>query len=126
MDAARKKELAVAYKNRRCVGGICCIRCSGNQRVRLQATKNIEGLKNRFEFSMATHTCPDPFFREEWAEYGADTFSFEVLEELKQGETQTDQEFSDDIDELYEMWLEKLGGTDDDVAPSDSEAPRDS
>lgn len=119
MDSARKKELAASYRSRRSVGGICCIRCSGNQRVRLLPTKNLKGLQNRFEFSMATHECPDPFFRDEWAEYGADSFSFEVLEELKQGETQTDKEFAEDIDELYELWSEKLARTDDGTAPEE-------
>jgi len=32
-----------------------------------------------------------------------------VLEELKQGETQTEKEFSNDLDALCEMWHEKLG-----------------
>jgi len=107
MDSSRKKELKNAYKSRPVIGGICCIRCSGNQRCWVQATRNTEGLKNRFDFAMETKLCPDPSMRSEWVKYGGESFSFEVLEELGKGEDQTDKEFSDDINVLYEMWLEK-------------------
>ena len=56
MDAARKKELKDAYKSRQVVGGICSIRCSGNQNVRIQATADIEGSRNRFDFAVLTGT----------------------------------------------------------------------
>ena len=43
----------------------------------------------------------------EWKQYGANSFSFTVLEEINKGETQTDQEFAEDIRTLYDMWMEK-------------------
>lgn len=108
MDSARRRELKSAYKSRPVIGGVCCIRCSGNQRTFLQATRDIESLKKRFDFAIAIGGCPDPTMRGEWEKYGTESFSFTVLEELKKGENQTDQEFSDDIDVLYEIWLEKI------------------
>lgn len=107
MDSARKKELKNAYKSKPVTGGICCIRCSGNQRLLIKATEDIESLRNRFNFAMVTKTCPDPSMRDEWAKYGGKSFSFEVLEEIRKGEDQTEKEFSDDINDLYTMWLEK-------------------
>lgn len=107
MDSARKKELKNIYRNSAVTGGICCIRCSGNQRVLIQATRNIESLRNRFDFAMSMKSCPDPSLRGEWLKYGAESFSFDVLEELKKGKNQTDKEFLDDIDVLYEIWQEK-------------------
>lgn len=108
MNEDRKKELKSSYKSKTVIGGICCIKCSGNQRSWIQTTKNIEGLRNRFNFAVLTQSCLDPSMREEWLKYGIDSFSFTVLEELKKGETQTDKEFSDDINALYELWQEKL------------------
>lgn len=107
MGSDRRKELRDSYKAKPVIGGICCIRCSGNQRMYMQATRNIDGLRNRFNFAMKTKTAPDPSLVDEWKQYGTDSFSFEVLEELKKGVDQTDKEFGDDIDALYEMWLEK-------------------
>ena len=111
MNSERKKALKDAYKSKPVIGGVCCIRCSGNHRTYLQATVDTESLKNRFNFAISTRSCPDPSLRSEWVKYGADSFTFTVLEEIKKGENQTDKEFSDDINVLYEMWLEKLGQT---------------
>ena len=40
--------------------------------------------------------------------YGPGSFAFEVLEELKKDETQTDREFAQDIGALFELWQERL------------------
>lgn len=45
-----------------------------------------------------------------WKSHGAAAFSFEVLETLEKKEAQSDQEFSEDIDILYQLWAEKLNG----------------
>ena len=108
MNADRKKELKNAYGSKPVIGGVCLIRCSGNQRLRLQATRNIEGLRNRYNFAISTGTSPDPTLSDECDKYGAGSFTFTVLDELKKGDTQSDKEFADDIDALYEIWLEKL------------------
>lgn len=107
MNPDRKKELKNTYKSKPAVGGVCCIRCSGNQRPYIQATRDIEGLKNRFRFAVSTGTCPDPTLRGAWEKYGAASFSFAVLDQITKGENQTQKEFADDVTALYEIWLEK-------------------
>lgn len=102
-----KKELKEQYKNRAVMGGIYCIKCNGNSRMWIKSTKNMTGQKNRLEFSISTNSCPEPDMLAEWNQYGAKSFSFVVLEEMKKGETQTEREFSNDIDLLLEMWIEK-------------------
>ena len=107
MNVERKKALKSAYREKPTVGGVYCIRCSGNGRLFVQPNVNIEGVQNRYQFAVSMGTCPDPSLRGEWERYGAESFSFTVLDELKKSEAQTQKEFVDDLNALYEIWLEK-------------------
>jgi len=107
VDKSKRKELIEQYKSKKATGGIYCIKCNANNKTWLRAARDMEGQKNRFEFFFSTNSCPEPSMLPEWKQYGAKTFSFEVLEELKQGETQTDKEFADDLEILLKIWLEK-------------------
>lgn len=104
-----RKELKNSYKEKREIGGVYLITCSGSGRVWLKAAQNLQGKINRFNFSVSTGMCPESDMREAWEEYGPQAFSLSVLEELQKGETQTDREFSDDIDTLLGIWAEKYG-----------------
>ena len=107
MEKLSKKELQEQYKNRIVIGGVYCIECNGNGRRWIKSTKDIAGQKNRFEFFISTNCCPEPSMSTEWNQYGAKTFSFVVLDEIKKGETQTEREFTEDIEVLLKMWIEK-------------------
>ena len=107
MDKQKRKELQNAYKNRTTVGGVYCIKCNANQRTWIRSTADMEGSKNRVMFSLKMKGAPEPAMLHECNEYGWDSFSFIVLEELKKKETQTEKEFEDDIATLLEIWLEK-------------------
>jgi len=118
MDFVKRKELKNAYKEKAAVGGIYRIQCNGNGRAWVKSTTNLAGQKNKFAFSVSTNSCPEPAMRTEWMKYGLQSFSFDVLEVLNKKETQTDREFSEDIQALHKIWLERqrqegvLHGTD--------------
>lgn len=107
MDS-RKKELISAYKQRPLTGGVCIIKNTKNGKYLLEAQANLPGSKNRFAFSKATSTCPSLRLQKDWNAFGADAFVFEILEEIEQAETQTSEEFYEDIAALGEMWAEKF------------------
>ena len=108
MDTARRKDLRDAYKSKALVGGVYSITCAGNGRSWVRATKNMAGQQSRFAFSLSVNACPEPGMRGEWEQYGAQSFSFAVLESLTMKETQTEQDFADDVSVLLEMWTDKL------------------
>lgn len=88
-------------------GGIYCIKCNGSGHLWIRSTKDISGQRNKYAFFMSTNTCPEPGMLSDWKQYGAQSFSFIILEELKKGETQSEKEFADDIRTLYDIWNEK-------------------
>jgi len=108
MDKQTKKDLRERYKSRAVIGGIFCIKCRATDKFWLKATTDMQSAKNRFAFNVNMNSCPETSMLKEWKQYGMDAFSFEVLEEIKKKETQTDCEFSDDVDTLLEIWTEKL------------------
>ncbi|AIF52943.1 GIY-YIG nuclease family protein [Pelosinus sp. UFO1] len=110
MDKPSKKDLKEQYKNRVIIGGVYCVRCSGADNLWLRATTDIQGSKNRFAFSVSTNSCPEMCMSESWKQFGATTFSFEILEKIEKKETQTTREFSDDVNTLLELWIEKRNG----------------
>lgn len=108
MDKQNKKDLRAAYKERKDIGGICAIRNTVNGKTLILPVNNLHAYKNRFGFSQATGSCVDDKLLLDWDESGANSFVLEILEELERMETQTPEEFRDDLKTLKEIWLEKF------------------
>lgn len=107
IDRDKKQEIVEAYKNRKVIGGICAVKNLQTGRMLLSATTDLQGYKNRFEFCRATNMSIHYKLNSDWAKTGADNFVLVVLEELEKEEMQTPREFTEDIEVLKEMWLEK-------------------
>ena len=107
-----KKELIAQYKEREIIGGVFVIRNTLTDRILLSATTDLHGSRNRFAFAQQTGSCIDMKLQGDWKKQGAGQFVFEVLEDLKKGDTQTAKEFGADIEVLKGMWLENLSGRD--------------
>lgn len=104
----RRKELLLEYKARKVSGGVYKITNTANERFLLKAVTNLQGDKNHFEFSQKTNSCVFLSMQKEWNEYGADAFTFEILEEIEMKDTQTLKDFKDDLKVLEEIWAEKF------------------
>ena len=107
MDEKRKL-LKAQYKERKIIGGIYRIVNQKNGKFYLNKTANLQGSQNSFKSCYATGTCTHPRLVKEWNEYGQDSFVFEVLETWEKDATQTDEEFRKDLEELLEIWDDKL------------------
>ena len=105
---SRRKELTRQYNERKITGGIYLIKNSGGGKSVLGSTADIQGSRNRFDFSKKTGMCADKRVEDDWKRLGADAFSFDVLEEIVKGTAQTDREFERDLADYKELWLEKL------------------
>ena len=101
-----RKELKERYKNRTVVGGVYRIWCRESGRAWIKAARDLASQVSRFQFAVSSNLCPEPGMRSDWETYGAASFSFEILEEIKQEKTQSDEEFASDVDALLELWRE--------------------
>ncbi len=108
MGQQNRRDQKAAYRQRKITGGVCAIKNTANGKVLLVSTEDLEGIKNRFEFSQQTGGCIHMKLQEDWKKFGVNIFVLEVLEELTKKESQTAKEFKDDINMLKELWSEKF------------------
>jgi hypothetical protein len=104
----RKKILRSEYKERKTTGGVFKITNTINGRYVLQGEINVQRFRSRYDFALKTGSCVLNKLQEEWIKYGAEAFTFEILEEIDKNDTQTEKEFKEDVKLLEEMWAEKF------------------
>ena len=107
METQNKKMIQDAYKERIVTGGVYAIKNTTNDKNLLLSTNDLQGSKNRFDFSKKTGSCVNLKLQADWDEFGADAFIFDTLDILEKTVAQTQKEFSDDLKLLLEIWLGK-------------------
>ncbi|MGO8946734.1 MAG: GIY-YIG nuclease family protein [Ktedonobacterales bacterium] len=100
----RRKAMSQAYKERRLVGGVYRITSTHNGKYLLGHAADVASVRNRFEFSVTTGSAVDPRLRTDWEEFGASTFTLDVLEELEKPSEQSQSDFLEDLKTLEELW----------------------
>lgn len=108
MEKQRRKDIQAKYKAQRESGGIYVIRNIVNGKVLLLTTTNMQGSKNRFEFSQKTGSCENPKLTADYRSIGNSAFIFEILETLDMGDEQTYENYVNDLKILQSLWLEKF------------------
>ena len=98
-----KKELKTQYKERKRTDGAFVVMNTAANKLLLCITADLQGSRNRFEFAQNANTCVDLELQKDWKEQGRSVFVFEALEELEKKETQTDDEFNNDIKILRKL-----------------------
>jgi hypothetical protein len=104
-----RKELLQEYKERTITGGVYAFRNAINGKALIQSTGTIDKAKSHLDFSKSTGSCVHPVLANDWTAYGAEAFSLEILETLDKKDTQTNEEFMEDIKALEELWRDKIG-----------------
>jgi len=104
----RKKELKLAYLERKIVGGVYCLKNTQNGKRLILSAMDLAGSKNFFEFAQKTNTSLHPKLNDDHKAQGSGVFAFEVLEEMKKKVTQTDKQFKEQLKQCQETWTEKF------------------
>ena len=83
MDAARKRELAQAYKERASRLGVYALRCAATGQTWVSASRNLDAQRNSAFFALRTGSHPNKALQAVWAAQGADAFAYEEVEQIE-------------------------------------------
>jgi hypothetical protein len=102
-----KKELKKAYTAQGTQAGVYKVECIENRRILLGSSTNAPGILNshRFQLKMKSHRVPE--LQEDWDRFGAEKFSFEMVDTLKQKDDPA-VDIKEELLELENLWREKL------------------
>jgi hypothetical protein len=86
MNSDDKKVAIAAYKKHKTVAGIFAVRCGATGQVWVGQSPNLDTIQNRIWFSLRLGSNSNRDLQSAWAAHGADNFTFEPLERLKDEE----------------------------------------
>ena len=114
MDKATRKDLKAQYRESPPMAGVYSLTNTATGRLLIEAAANLPAVENKLAFARSTNLpgALDRRIRRDVEQYGADAFTFAVLEELPRKAGQSDAELKADLAELLEHWTEKLADAD--------------
>ncbi|MCP4400587.1 MAG: metalloregulator ArsR/SmtB family transcription factor [bacterium] len=108
----RRKELKQQYKNTPTIAGVLQMKNLKNGKMFIGSGLNVQSKLNGHRIQLQIGSHRNKALMQDWKEYGAENFSFDILEtlELKGEISHKDRE---ELQTLEGLWLEKLQPYDD-------------
>jgi len=108
MDKEQRAKMKSDYKNTIRPMGVFCLKNIKNNKILVGSSLSLHQAYSRLNFILDQGGYMNRELQKEWKEYGADNFTFEILDELKPVDADPKQNYGDDVKALEELWLEKL------------------
>jgi hypothetical protein len=102
-----KSELKRAYKENPPAAGIYRITNTVNGKVFLGKGMNVRGILNSQQMQLQFGSHKNSDLQQDYNRFGVEKFLFEVIDQLDPSNRSSD-EIRQDLDELEELWMEKL------------------
>lgn len=103
---ARKAALA-EYRERKADAGVFAIRCAASAEVWVGRAPGLAAIRNRVFFALRQGSSPHPTLQAAWNAHGADSFTFEVLEQPDDDALGLSPDRA--LKRCQAEWMEKLG-----------------
>jgi group I intron endonuclease len=84
--------------------GVYQIRNVINEKVLIGSSLNLPGIFNRHKSQLKTGNHQNGALQAEWNEFGAESFAFEILDEITPKEG---RDFQEELAILEDLWLDK-------------------
>jgi hypothetical protein len=82
MKREDRKAALSAYKERKVAAGIYAVRCAATGQHWVGRAPDLGTIQNRLWFTLRHGSAPHPTLQAAWNAHGANSFSFEVVEQL--------------------------------------------
>ena len=92
--------------------GIHAVRNTVTGQVWIGASRNVDGMLNRIRFELKQGSHRNASLMQAWARHGADAFTFEVLDRVKQRDDPA-FDYDAELETMLALWQAELG-----VAPA--------
>ncbi len=103
-----KKELKQKYKEMKPPMGVFIIKNNINGKTFVGVDKDTKSIINRFKFQLQWGGHPIKELQQDWKKFGEDAFTIKVLELLEYDEKEEKTDYSEELEILKMIWLEKL------------------
>lgn len=111
----RKKQLKQEYRQMKPAMGVFAIQSLDTQKYYLEGTTNLKAAINRSIFQLNFGAHPNRELQKDWQKSGQERFVIKTIDELPYAEDQPTKDYRDEVQELQEMWVEKLRSEDADL-----------
>ena len=102
-----KKQLTKDYKLQKQPVGIYAVHNKADNKMYIGTSKNLPTVIRRFEFTLTMGSFPYQDLIDDYKRLGKDNFEIITLDELEL-KNETDKEITAELNELEELWIEKL------------------
>lgn len=105
MDKSRRKALMQEYADRKQPVGVYAVRCSASGEVWVAWSRNVDKRWNALAFQLTAGNCPETGLQASWTRHGAESFAYEILEELEESDPHVLERL---LPERADLWRAKL------------------
>jgi hypothetical protein len=109
IDSTQDRKQAIReYKQTIQPMGIYQVRNLSDGKIFVESSKNLEGTLNRCKFQLDLGSFKNKALQEDYSRLGADRFALEVLDRLSPKKDDPAYDYTEDLETLKTMWMDKL------------------
>lgn len=103
-----RKELLEQFKASKPEMGIVAVKNPSGEIIHIEASSNTQGIINRTKFQLGAGMHSNRRLQQEWNASGGEGIILEVVDVLPYDKDESKTDYSDDLEILRLMWVEKL------------------
>ena len=107
MDKQNRRDLIREFKESKPAAGVFAVRCVASGGVWVGGAPNVAAQQNRLWFALRSGGHPNAEMQANWATHGAESFTFDVLEQVEDPEL-TPAGLKDELKSRERHWLAAL------------------